>query len=459
MLDSILTPFAALKRSVTSGHSRSVRAKKNILRSFITKGLSIAVSLLLVPLTIDYVNPSRYGIWLTISTIVGWFSFFDIGLTQGLRNKFAAAKVKGDTDLAQIYVSTTYATLAIIFASVWICFFSVNSFLNWSTILKVDQQLRSEISLVVMIVFSYFCLQFILKIISTLIIADQQPATASIIDLIGQVMSLAIIVVMKVLTVGSLINLGLALCISPIVVLISANLYFFRGKYSQYRPVISKVKFSYAKGLFNLGLIFFIIQIAAITQFESANFIIARNFGTAEVTSYNIVYKYFGVLQMASAIFVAPFWSASTEAYLKNDINWIKNSMKRYNFLNLILFGVGLLMLLLSQIIYNLWLGSGTVKIDFWLSASGLVFFSVLLYGAKYVSFLNGIGALRIQFWCCLVSPFLYVVLAMLFIKQFQMGVYAIFLAAVIANFNGYVIAPIQYKMVIYKNKKGIWTK
>ena len=67
------------------GHERSVKAKKNILASLIIKGLSIAISLVLVPLTINYINSSRYGIRLTISSIVGWFSFFDIGLTVSVR--------------------------------------------------------------------------------------------------------------------------------------------------------------------------------------------------------------------------------------------------------------------------------------------------------------------------------------------------------------------------------------
>ena len=78
------------------GHERSVKAKKNILGSILIKGFSILISLIVVPLTINYINPSRYGIWLTLSSIVGWFSFFDIGLTQGLRNKFAEAKAKGE---------------------------------------------------------------------------------------------------------------------------------------------------------------------------------------------------------------------------------------------------------------------------------------------------------------------------------------------------------------------------
>src|SRR4029079_7746068 len=75
--------------SLNRGHERSARAKKNILASILIKGLSISVSLILVPLTIDYLNPSRYGIWLTLSSIVGWFVFFNVGLTQGLRNRFA----------------------------------------------------------------------------------------------------------------------------------------------------------------------------------------------------------------------------------------------------------------------------------------------------------------------------------------------------------------------------------
>ena len=80
-----------IKNFFTQGNQRSINAKKNILLLAIIKGCSIAVSLLLVPLTIHYVNPTRYGIWLTLSSIVGWFSFFDIGLGHGLRNKFAEA--------------------------------------------------------------------------------------------------------------------------------------------------------------------------------------------------------------------------------------------------------------------------------------------------------------------------------------------------------------------------------
>ena len=170
-----------IKRKLNSGQERSVKAKKNIALSLIIKGLSISTSFAMVPITIDYINPTGYGIWLTLSSIVGWFSFFDIGLTQGLRNKFAEARAKGDDTAAQIYVSTTYGVLAIIFGAVWVIYLLFSSFLDWSAILKVSEEMNPEVSLLALIVFTYFCLQFVFRIITTIIIADQQPARASLI--------------------------------------------------------------------------------------------------------------------------------------------------------------------------------------------------------------------------------------------------------------------------------------
>jgi len=459
MKDKILVPFTFLNNLLSKGHHRSVKAKKNIIASFFIRGISIAISLIVVPLTINYINPSRYGIWLTLSSIVSWFSFFDIGLSQGLRNKFAEAKARGNDELAQVYVSTTYAILAIIFFIVWIIFLIVNQFLNWAHILHISENMRSEVSTLAVIIFTYFCLQFVFRIITTLILANQEPAKSSLIDVLGQILSLIFILILVKTTEGSLIKLGVALCLSPLLVLLGANFFFFKGVFKKYSPRFSKINFSHAKGLFNLGLIFFIIQVTFIIQYQTANIIIARNFGTIEVTSYNIVYKYFSVLNMVFMIFITPFWSASTEAYLKNDFQWIKNGIKKYNQLNILMFLIGCLMLIFSDTVYRLWLGEGKVNIHFSLSLWGFLFFTVGMFGSKYVNFLNGINALRMQFLTSLISPFLYFAIAIVLIKYYKMGVDALFIAAVLANANAYLIAPLQYYQIIIKGKKGIWTR
>ncbi|MEJ7675722.1 MAG: hypothetical protein WKF59_24205 [Chitinophagaceae bacterium] len=104
-------------------------------------------------------------------------------------------------------------------------------------------------------------------------------------------------------------------------------------------------------------------------------------------------------------------------------------------------------------------MGKGSVNIAFSLSLWGCIFFNVSMFGSKYVIFLNGISALRIQFWASVISPLLYVVVAITLIKYYQFGVFALFVASIVANFNGLILAPLQYFQIIYKNRKGIWTK
>jgi O-antigen/teichoic acid export membrane protein len=457
--DKVLNTIAFINSKLNKGQERSVKAKKNIIASFFLKGSSIVISIILVPLAINYVSVSQYGIWLTLSSIVVWFSFFDIGLTQGLRNKFAEAIAKGENELAQIYVSTTYAILAIICTSLWIIFLFANQFLDWSRILKVPENMQNEVSILALMVFSYFCLQFVLKIINTLLIANQQPALSSFLTILGNFLSLLCIFILVKTTHGSLIKLGAVFCFAPLVVLFLGSIFFFRKSYKRFKPSFSKVHFKYAKGLFNLGVIFFIIQAAGIVQYQTANFIIARNFTTSDVTSYNIVYKYFGMLQMLFGIFLMPFWSASTEAYFKKDITWIKKSVKKYNQLMIFMFIAGCIMLYFSKPLYDLWLGKGKVDITFYLSLFGFIYFMTTMLADTYVSFLNGINALRIQFIACLFSPFVYIGVALLLIKYYRLGPFSLFIASIICNFNGLFLAPLQYHMIVNKKKKGIWIR
>ena len=104
---------------INSGSGRSVRAKKNIVSMFALRGVSIICSFLIVPLTINYVSSYEYGIWLTISSLVAWISFFDVGIGNGLRNKFIEAVENNQPVRARRLVSTAYAIISNIVVSVY----------------------------------------------------------------------------------------------------------------------------------------------------------------------------------------------------------------------------------------------------------------------------------------------------------------------------------------------------
>jgi len=147
-----------IKNFITKGHPRSVKAKKNIIATFGLKGSSILISFLLVPLTLNYLDTTKYGIWLTIISIVGWFGFFDIGLGNGLRNKLAEALAVKDYELARCYVSTTYFVLTAIIGIVYILFLFVNHWINWAVILNTAPNLEDRLRVIVLVVVTFFAL-------------------------------------------------------------------------------------------------------------------------------------------------------------------------------------------------------------------------------------------------------------------------------------------------------------
>ena len=187
------------------GHERSIRAKKQILYSIIVKGSSIIITLLLVPITIHYLNPTKYGIWLTLSSIIGWLTFFDIGLGNGLRNRFAEAIARNDIHLAKILVSTTYALLSLISIGVLSVFLIVQIFLDWTRILNTPSEMGTELRVLAILVVSLFCIQFVFNLIITILTADQKPALANFLNFLINLFSLVLIFTISKLTHGSLL--------------------------------------------------------------------------------------------------------------------------------------------------------------------------------------------------------------------------------------------------------------
>ena len=447
-----------LKNFLTTGQERSIIAKKNILGSLIIKGLSIVISLVVVPLTLNYLNPSNYGIWLVLSSMVMWLSFFDIGFTQGLRNKFAVAKAKGDIQLARSYISTAYYYISIIFIIVWIVLFIVRKLVNWHSLLNIPIKDEQQISTLAVIILTYLCLQFVLRIINTVLIADQNPAKSSFLDLLGQLISLVIIFLLTKFTKGSLIYLGLAVGISQIIVLVFGTLFLFNNKYKIYRPSFKYIKNEYAKDLLNLGIKFFVPQIASIVQYQSASFLIAHYFNTEQVTSYNIAYKYFFTLQMVFMILLTPLWSGVTDAYHKGDFTWIKNVVKKYLLVLVPFVLAGGFMLALSAQVYDLWLGKNVIHIAFSISFLCYIYLSTFMFSSIFVSVINGVGALTIQFVTSIVTSIGFIALSMILIKRFHFGIEAILISIILSNVYGFLIAPIQYyKIFIKSSKSRIW--
>ena len=231
---------------VNSGNNRSKKAKKNILAMFLLRGISILCSLIVVPLTIDYVSPYEYGIWLTISSLVAWLSFFDIGIGNGLRNKFIESIEKKEYKQARMYVSTAYAIISLVVTCVWIIAIIASLFIDWPGILNADVSLSRELLYTVLIVVTNFSILFVLGLNRTLLNAIQKPALASMFDTSTQVLLCLVLLVLTSCTKGNLVYLALAMGGTSMLTLVISNVWTYTKLLKEYRPSLKFVNFKSA---------------------------------------------------------------------------------------------------------------------------------------------------------------------------------------------------------------------
>ena len=447
-IKNIITEF------ISKGHERTVEAKKNIASSFVIKLFSVAINLILIPLTINYVNAIEYGIWITLSSIIAWFSFFDIGFGNGLRNRFTEAKASGDFENAKIYVSTTYAVLILIFSGVWILFLIGNIYIDWAIVLNSPKEMALDLSKLAIIVFSFFCLQMVLKTISTVIIADQKPAKAAFLDLMCQFLSLLIIFILTKTTKGSLIYLGLTLGLSQAIIFIVGTIFFYTKEYKPFAPSFNFINFSYAKDIMKLGYKFFIIQIAFIVIFQTNNIIIAQVAGPEDVTVFSIAYKYIGIALMIFSVILSPYWSAYTEAYTKKDYQWMKVSLKSLRIISYLFVAAVIVLVMLSSYVYKLWLGD-LVSIPIPVSVSVGVYVSLLILVYLNTQILNGIGKVKLQLLSYTLATVFHVPLAIFLGSKF--GIIGVVFSACIFYVIISIVSIVQVNLIISQKAKGIW--
>ena len=440
------------------GHTRGAIAKRQALYSLFIDGLSVLVGLFYVPLLLDALTQEKYGIWLTLTSILGWFGFFDIGLGNGLRNKLTEAFATGNYATGKKLVSTTYALLIGIFSILLIVFHLGNFFLNWNSILNTKTIDNKELYVLTSIVFTFFILRFIVQIISVIYLADQKPSVSKLITASGNLLSFFIVLLLtRFIVKGNLILLGTIISVVPVLLFIAVTFIAFNTKYKKLKPSVKSIDFKESNGLINLGAKFFILQISYLIAYTSANILITQFYGPDEVTVYNIAYKYFYIPVMVYSIVLSPIWSAVTDAYVKSDYFWLKRTLRRLNLLSLLfVFGV-VFMIIISNWVYKIWVGDEVV-IPFNLSLSLGIYVITIILISPFSTYINGLGKLNLTIYLTFIGVPLYMVLAFLFTGIFDNST-GVVLAILSTQIIGLIAEPLQvYKLLIQK-AKGIWNK
>jgi O-antigen/teichoic acid export membrane protein len=437
-----LSPFDS-----STEEGRSQERHRRVLLSAIAgaaaKLVSVATALISIPLTLNYIGPERYGMWMTISSLVTMFAFADLGMGHGILNVVAQSSGTEDRQAIRQVVSSGCFVLSIIAIVVLVAFAAVYPFVSWFEIFNVKSELaRLEAGPALAAAVTCFALAIPLGVASRVQMGLQQVYAVNLWRCLGSVLGLAGVLI-AIWLKSDLTWLVIALLGGPLIASLINTVHFFKGSEPDLAPKRSLVSRSMVARIASIGFLFFGIQIAMAVAFTSDNLVIAQILGAEAVTQYAVPDKMFSVIGVVASMVLFPLWPAYGEAVARGDHTWVRKTL--LNSLAASVVTTGLLssiLVIFGARLVELWTGS-TIDPPFTLLL-GLGLWRVLEAAGNAVSMLlNGANLVRYEFMIGAVTAVLAITLKLILTPR--IGIPGVVWATIIANI---VAAPAIFFLV-----------
>ena len=427
---------------------------KNVIASFFIKGWAACVTLIMVPLTLECLGSYQNGVWLTISSLLVWVDHMDIGLGNGLRNKLAAHIAHQEMKEARKVVSSTMAMLVCIMFPLLLLLLLLIWHTDVYSFLNVQPGIIPELRTALVCAVTLVCMTFVLKFIGNVYMGLQLPAVSNLLLALGQTLALLLTIALYWTGHASFVLIVIANTIAPLTVYFLSYPYTFFLRFPQLRPSLGFVNLRSALELGNLGIKFFWLQVAGLIQFMTANILISRFFTPEMVTPYQIAYRYISLVMVGFTVICMPFWNATTDAYERGDMEWIRRTSQKMNWMIAGIAALLVLMVAVSPWVYQMWIGEAC-HVPFGMTVMTALYIILLIISMRYSYFLNGVGALRLQLYMT-VSAIVFIPLAWV-VSSYTHDILWFMAVMCLCNIPGLVVNIIQFNKIINGQAIGIW--
>jgi len=387
-----------------SANSASDRGRQRLRRINLTAAAAIGfrAALLLsgfiyVPLTVHYLGPERYGLWVAMTSVMTLLAFADCGIGYGLMNHVAYAIGHGAQDSIRKSVSSTFFVLGAIALLGCLLFAAAYPAIPWQALFRTRTQVdTAEASQAVAVIVVSFLFTLPFTTVQRVQSAYQEGFETQVWEIAGVGLSLFGLLAAIRLHAG-LPVLAVAFSLGPLAAVVLNWLVYFWIRRPEQVPAWGLLDFQLARKIVHEGGYFFILQIAGIVVFSLDSFIVLHYFGQAALGKYSLVAKLFQVTPALAGVWFAPLWPAYADSIARGDFDWVRRTLLRSTVaasLACAVFSCGAA--LFARLIIRIWTGID-VDPSAWLLA-GFVVFSVILVGTSAIStYLNGSNFIRGQ--------------------------------------------------------------
>ena len=391
-----LKPFDT---STEQGRSqeRYRRAALTTFTSVAARTLTVITSLIAVRLTVRYLGTERYGLWMTITSVVVMMSFADLGIGNGLLNCISEAHGKDDRESAHRYVSSAFFILSGVAVLLLGLFAFAYPFVPWPRVFNVSSAAAMrEAGPAVVVFFSCFALNMPLDVVQRVQTGHQEGFETNLWVVAGNLTGFILLLEAMHLK-GGLPWLVLAMSGGPLLGILGNWIHQFGWTRPWLLPRWSCWDPAAARKIVGTGAMFMLIQACGIFTVAVDNIIITQNLGPEAVTQYAVPMRMFLIVRTLAQMFVMPLWPAYGEAIARGDLKWVKTTVMRSVALSALSFGpIVLGLAVFGKSIVHVWVGP-QIQPSYLLLGGAMVWVIVDLCGSALGTFLFGANLLNFQ--------------------------------------------------------------
>lgn len=428
----------------------------NIIGAFIVRGGSLIVSLFTMPAYMRYFqNQTVLGLWFTILSVLNWVLMFDLGLGNGLRNKLPLATAEGDENKAHKYISSTYISMAILIFVLCIISFFIFPYIPWNNFFNIDKNLVSHDTLVtsVKIVFIGIMIQFLLKLITSILYAIQKSAIVNLLGLLSNIIILGFVLYAPAMgSEQSLIAMSWINVIAVNAPLLIVTIIIFSTILKNCKPSFKQYNNKYALEILKIGCVLLWLQIVFMIISSTNEFLISHLTNPSFVVKYQVYNKIFNVGSSLFVLALVPIWSAVTKAKGENNYSWIKKLYKILLLMTGLAFMCELAIVPFLQILVNIWLGDSAIDVRTGYAIIFAISNSIFILHNVNTSIGNGMSYFKTQIIWMTFAAVIDIPLSYLFVNLTG-GWIGVVLANILSLLPFEILEPIYFNRYINKQK------
>ena len=330
--------------------------------SVAARGASIITTLLSVPLVLNYLGEERYGLFVTVQSIVTLTYILDLGMGNVVINAVTSAAASDDArpQLRRI-IASTFFTQAFAVGAVLAVFLCALPWMDVASFYGVkDVATRDEARYATIVFCVLLSISLPVMLVTRIQTGHQEGYWVALGNSAANVVALGCQFACVKLH-GSLVALVAVTTVAPIFVQLITWAWIGLGR-PWLLPVPSQFDRSQVRAILRDSAGFFVMQVATLFAFTADNFVLTRMLDPTAVTEYAVPNRLFSAITVFVNIAINPFWPAFGDAQARGDFAWIRAALTRGFAVALALSsGAAIIVWAMFDTIAAIWLHTGFV--------------------------------------------------------------------------------------------------